>query len=75
MPIAVAGYKSPPSIAAVMTFADTPFTFFFLKDGFTGECSSNHCALALIVSVRLVASKSLKLTMDSQLAFIPNGSP
>lgn len=62
-------------MAAVITLAVTPFTFSFLKRLSTGELSSNHCALLLMVSVRLVASKSLKLTIDSHEAFMPSGSP
>src|SRR5512139_4116038 len=74
MPIGVEGKQSPPSAAAVMTLAETPLTSFFLKQGSTGEWSSNHWALAEMVSARFVAARSLKLTTDSQLAFIPNGS-
>ena len=46
------GYKSPPSIAAVITLAEAPRTTSFLKEGDTGEWSSNHCACWLIISVR-----------------------
>ena len=57
-----------------MTLAETPLTSFFLNRGSTGELSSNHWALAEMVSARLVASRSLKLTSDSQVAFCPSGS-
>ena len=68
MPIGVAGKQSPPSIVAVMTFADTPFTFSLRYFGSIGEWSSNHCASALIVSVRRVASSSRKFTRLSHEA-------
>jgi isopentenyldiphosphate isomerase len=44
IPMAEAGYSSPPSIAAQITLAVTPFTSGLRKRGSTGEWSSNHCA-------------------------------
>ena len=75
MPMAVEGYRSPASMAAVITLAETPFTFSFLNCGATGEWSSNHCALSDSFWVRCVAAKSLKFTMASHEAFMPSGSP
>ena len=75
MPMAVDGYSSPPSMAARTTCAVTPFTFSFLKRGSTGEWSSNHWALSLMVFVRFVASISLYSTIPSQEPFSPRGSP
>ncbi len=74
MPIGVAGYDSPPSIATLMTFAETPVASFFLKRGSTGEWSSNHWAWLLMISVRREASTSLKFTCASQAPFLPIGS-
>jgi len=61
-------------MVAVMTLAETPLTSFFLYFASTGERSSNHWALAEMMSARFVAARSLKLTTDSQLAFRPSGS-
>ena len=73
--MAVDGYRSPASIAALTTFAETPFTFSFLNSFATGELSSNHCASALNFSARFVASRSLIFTMLSHELFNPRGSP
>ena len=71
----VEGKQSPPSIATVMTFAETPFTFALRKAGSTGEWSSNHWALAEMISVRRQAAESMKLTLASHDALRPSGSP
>ena len=62
-------------MATVITLAVIPFTFFLRKRGSIGALSSNHCALSLIIRVRLVALRLMKLAIASQLAFIPSGSP
>ena len=74
IPIGVAGKQSPPMHATFITFAVTPFTSFFLNSFFTGELSSNHCALSLISCVLLEAAISLKFTEDSHVALRPRGS-
>src|SRR3712207_8942170 len=74
MPIAEAGYSPPPSMAAHITLAETPFTCCFLKRESTGECSSNHCAFWLISSVLRVAYLSTYSTSPSHVPFNPNRS-
>ncbi len=47
MPMAVEGKASPASMAALITFADTPFTLGFLgKRGSTGELSLEPLGVA-----------------------------
>src|ERR1035437_2152339 len=75
IPIGVVGAASPVSITAVITFAEIPFTFFFLCSGMRGELSSNHCACPPIAAMRLLASISFTETVDSKLPFLPSGSP
>ena len=47
MPIGVAGWESPPNIAFVITLAETPLTFSFLKH-FSTENDLQTIAFSLI---------------------------